>query len=142
VKVKQSEFVRIWNESESERKAAYSLKMSLALANETAERLRKKGLELQHFRDRNHTDEVFAEDYEPAFTVPEEPTQFGPGSPEKVRLMQQRVASGQPLWHPDDATVVTCDPATRRREFFPDIRRDVRIVKVGDIRSIMRSMSE
>ena len=34
--------------------------------------------------------------------VPPEPTRALPGSPEKVRILEQRASLGQSLWHPED----------------------------------------
>lgn len=40
------------------------------------------------------------EDYVPVHQA--EPTQAVPGSAAKVEVLRQRLAAGQPLWHPDD----------------------------------------
>lgn len=34
-----------------------------------------------------------------------EPTNFMPGSPEKIEIMVARLALGQPLFHPNDRTI-------------------------------------
>ena len=35
-----------------------------------------------------------------------EPTTAGPGSPEKMAVLEARAAAGQRLWHPDDAILL------------------------------------
>jgi len=44
-----------------------------------------------------------------AATMPDEPTQFLPGTIEKLIVMQRRVAAGQSPFHPDDARLVAVD---------------------------------
>jgi hypothetical protein len=33
------------------------------------------------------------------------PTMYGPGSPEKIEVMRQRVELGVPIWHPNDEPI-------------------------------------
>ena len=44
------------------------------------------------------------EDFQPAEPEPFAPTNFPPGSVGKMRVLIRRVATGQPLWHPNDET--------------------------------------
>ncbi len=39
--------------------------------------------------------------------LPAEPTAAAPGSVEKIRVLMERVANGQELFHPDDAVLTT-----------------------------------
>jgi hypothetical protein len=40
------------------------------------------------------------------FALPEEPTSAGPGTPEKVAILQERMRRGVALWHPRDPCLV------------------------------------
>jgi len=40
---------------------------------------------------------------------PEAPTEAPPGSEEKIRVLMERAANKEALWHPDDVTVATPD---------------------------------
>lgn len=42
--------------------------------------------------------------------IPSKPTDLEPGSPEKVKLMEQRHEAGQSLWHPLDLVRVNQPP--------------------------------
>ena len=49
--------------------------------------------------------------------TPRKPTDAGPGSPEKVEIMAQRLADGERLHHPDDRSV-RIEPREISSHFF------------------------
>lgn len=48
-------------------------------------------------------------DQNPRYRLPAEPTDTRPGSEERLRVMEERAARGESVFHPDDVSVLPDD---------------------------------
>jgi hypothetical protein len=55
------------------------------------------------------------EDFKPTLCKRFRPTAAGPGSPEKLDVLADRVANGWPLWHPEDEKMCSVPSTIRGR---------------------------
>ena len=72
------------------------------------------------------------EDFTPATEA--EPTKHVPGSLAKIEVLDQRVARGQPLWHPDDKQDCSdASPDEVRRRQAPGVESQIRMIAMDDL---------
>lgn len=100
--MKDAEFELLWNSHIRFSELLVDLQMESQKATAHAAYLRTKGIYLKRYQS-GICHLSGCEDY---FTdvLPDEPTTYMPGSPQKVALMRLRVEHGRTLTHPEDAS--------------------------------------